>query len=593
MILLHTIVFGKSVGISGNTAIISAWENDDKGSASGSAYIYELAWLQPALSISKTGPGSANIGQPVTYTLDVLNNGNAPAINLVISDVLPTGAYYVDNSGGTLDGDTVRWDVGSLQPNSGLSLQFAVTATESITNSDYAVTSAGGFSAVGSQAVQTVILPGCAPVTDVNLSRVPSGKIYVGQGVHFAVTAQGDTPFSYTWQVEGQAVGSNVSTYDHTFATPGIYTVQVTVSNACSYGSDALTVTILDPAVDQPNLAQSHKSVSQASVEEGDVISYTITLRNSNPVAASVVLTDPLPLYTAYVPGSAQVSNGSPVTVSQITTLDGSLVITRDMLTWRGQVISGTPIIINLAAEVQTAPIDAQLTNVAYVDDGFDNLYELEAQSTYNPGYGLTINDGALYTNKQIVDLRYGWNTAHNIVSVKFSNDGGFGPEGDTTGWLAADSGNPTYEDWTITTYGNLLLPRTVYAKFRDDSGQQFGPVQDDIIYDPVVPVVVAAGVLPVSRMPATDQAASQTATIRVTAEDDNSGVDKVQLSHQADFATVTEVSAGSGMVDVLWAFQPSGLVYVRAIDRAGNISQEVAVQLTVTQETYLPLVIK
>jgi uncharacterized repeat protein (TIGR01451 family) len=444
---------------------------------------------------------------------------------------------------------------------------------------------------VGSQAVETAVSYSCDPVTSVDLHRTLSGYIFAGQPVQFAVTAQGETPFSYNWTLDGQPVGSNVSTYEHTFATPGPYTVQVTVSNICSQGSDSLAVTVLDPAVDQPNLSQSHKSVSQASVEEGDVISYTITLRNSNPVAASAVLTDPLPLHTVYVPGSAQASDGSPVTVGQITTLEGSLVITRDVLTWTGQVISGTPVIISLAAQVQTAPIDAQLANVAYVDDGFGNLYELEAHSNFNPGYRLTINEGALYTNNPLVDLRYGWNTGHDIVSVKFSNDGGFGPEGDTTDWLPVDSGNPTYEDWTITTYGNLLLPRTVYARFRDSNGQQFGPVQDDIIYDPVVPVVVETDILPAGRTPAADQAA----TIRVMAEDDNSGVDKVQFSHQADFATVTEVAAGGGTVDVPWTFQPSGLVYVRAIDRAGNVSEAVAVQTATTDtfEIYLPSVIK
>jgi uncharacterized repeat protein (TIGR01451 family) len=570
------------------TATVTASNSLGQETASTTVEILEAV---VALSIEKTGPASAYVGDPITYTLTVSNAGNAAAANLLVTDTVPAGATYLPGSGGTMAGDTVEWTAASLAPNSALSLEFAVMATETITNSHYAVSADGGHGAVGSQAVETEVSYSCDPVTSVDLHRTLSGYIFAGQPVQFAVTAQGETPFSYNWTLDGQPVGSNVSTYEHTFATPGPYTVQVTVSNICSQGSDSLAVTVLDPAVDQPNLSQSHKSVSQASVEEGDVISYTITLRNSNPVAASAVLTDPLPLHTVYVPGSAQASDGSPVTVGQITTLEGSLVITRDVLTWTGQVISGTPVIISLAAQVQTAPIDAQLANVAYVDDGFGNLYELEAHSNFNPGYRLTINEGALYTNNPLVDLRYGWNTGHDIVSVKFSNDGGFGPEGDTTDWLPVDSDNPTYEDWTITTYGNLLLPRTVYARFRDSNGQQFGPVQDDIIYDPVVPVVVETDILPAGRTPVADQAA----TIRVTAEDDNSGVDKVQLSHQADFATVTEVAAGGGTVDVPWTFQPSGLVYVRAIDRAGNVSEAVTVQTAITEtfETYLPVVIK
>ena len=51
--------------------------------------------LQPQLAVSKSsdpaGGSSIAPGDTVTYTVDVLNSGNAPAYDAVIQDVLPAG----------------------------------------------------------------------------------------------------------------------------------------------------------------------------------------------------------------------------------------------------------------------------------------------------------------------------------------------------------------------------------------------------------------------------------------------------------------------------------------------------------------------
>ncbi|MGD9100308.1 MAG: C25 family cysteine peptidase, partial [Anaerolineae bacterium] len=115
----------------------------------------------PLLAISKTGPATVAANAPITYTLTVINSGGAEATGLVITDTIPSGAYYV--SGGTKVGGVVSWTVDNLGEGLSTTVQFVVTATvSSITNSDYIVRAAGGYSATGSVVVVTAISTGAA-----------------------------------------------------------------------------------------------------------------------------------------------------------------------------------------------------------------------------------------------------------------------------------------------------------------------------------------------------------------------------------------------------------------------------------------------
>jgi uncharacterized repeat protein (TIGR01451 family) len=107
-----------------------------------------------ALSITKTGPATVLPGEPITYTLAITNDGDSIATSVIITDVLPGGAHYI--GGGTLMlADVVGWTVNSLAPDGSVRVGFAVTATRTITNSDYHVSCAEGASATGTRAVVT------------------------------------------------------------------------------------------------------------------------------------------------------------------------------------------------------------------------------------------------------------------------------------------------------------------------------------------------------------------------------------------------------------------------------------------------------
>jgi uncharacterized repeat protein (TIGR01451 family) len=110
----------------------------------------------PLLSITKSGPLTATLNTPFTYTLTVANSGEAVANNLVVTDVIPAGATYV--RGGTRVGNAVRWTRASLASGASAQFHLVVSASRTITNSDYRVAADGGVSAVGQNAVSTIIV---------------------------------------------------------------------------------------------------------------------------------------------------------------------------------------------------------------------------------------------------------------------------------------------------------------------------------------------------------------------------------------------------------------------------------------------------
>jgi uncharacterized repeat protein (TIGR01451 family) len=129
------------------------------GTFSSTGLIYRIQDDVPApvLSISKTAPLGVASGEPFSYTLTVSNHGNAPATSLVISDTLPVNANYVN--GGSLNGNTVTWNVPNLAASATISVQFTVTATQTIVNQDFGVMANDGYRAPWTQPILTLVDP--------------------------------------------------------------------------------------------------------------------------------------------------------------------------------------------------------------------------------------------------------------------------------------------------------------------------------------------------------------------------------------------------------------------------------------------------
>lgn len=158
---------------------------------------------------------------------------------------------------------------------------------------------------------------------------------------------------------------------------------------------------------------------------------------------------------------------------------------------------------------------------------------------------GVTINNGAEFTNKRKVTVSAVWPVF--ALSALVSNDGGFGvpTEFPLTGAI----------EWKLDSAGAERLPKTIYVRFQGGTAGR-ETYQDDIILDRADPKVSAASL-------------TGGTLLKVRASDATSGVSAIQI-------------AGTGAVSPGWKpfsrrvrlRHRHGRIMVRVRDRALNVSR-------------------
>ena len=101
--------------------------------------------LAPGFQVNKVYESSRVVGSNVVYTLTVLNLGNAPGTNVVLSDTVPAGLSNIDTDG-TYDGQYITWLFPNIDANGGtatgwFTAQLPGTVQQSIVNDRYRVVS--------------------------------------------------------------------------------------------------------------------------------------------------------------------------------------------------------------------------------------------------------------------------------------------------------------------------------------------------------------------------------------------------------------------------------------------------------------------
>ncbi len=173
---------------------------------------------------------------------------------------------------------------------------------------------------------------------------------------------------------------------------------------------------------------------------------------------------------------------------------------------------------------------------------------------------GVSIDDGADFTNSTKVKLHLGWDGL--LDKVKVSNDGGFAPS--RTKEIKVRKEGPL--DWTVIELAAERIPRTVYVKFHYIAyGWQKQTYTDDIILDTVKPEVVSASM---GGSGAATLSASQR-TLRVRAKDNKSGIASMQVSSGKPKKKAKVVKFRKAV-----KVPGAGPVFVRVRDGAGNWSR-------------------
>ena len=109
------------------------------------------------LGITISGPSSGSARDRLDYMIEVTNRVNIELTDIQIRAVVPTGAIYVEESGGTLENGVIVWNFSSIQGDSVNSVDFSLTSDKTLVQSNYMVESAAGQRGIGSDVLVTVI----------------------------------------------------------------------------------------------------------------------------------------------------------------------------------------------------------------------------------------------------------------------------------------------------------------------------------------------------------------------------------------------------------------------------------------------------
>lgn len=337
---LHAVL--RTPGTKVNTSMISAPEVIDPTPEDNSDTAQLVSDLRPVdVAVTKTVVANTGapidavpLGQNVTFTVGVRNNGPDEATNVVLQDLIDPTLVVVSSTpsgDGTYDPVTGKWAVGNLTPDQAETLVIVATATEigqrrnsiSLSTLDQADTDPSNNSAsativviheadlaIVKQNTPTIAQAGDTVVYDITVSNLgPNDATAVSahdpliiDAEIIGVTAPPGTTFDIVqrvWTIGDLAVGRSV-------------TLEVTIRvRPARFGTFTNTVVVSTSAVPDPDLSNNEsnatlfvpsadiavsKAVLPAQVQLGEQATFVIGLDNLGPdPAAAVTLTDVVP----------------------------------------------------------------------------------------------------------------------------------------------------------------------------------------------------------------------------------------------------------------------------------------------------------
>ncbi|MCH7409811.1 gliding motility-associated C-terminal domain-containing protein [Belliella sp. DSM 111904] len=314
------------------------------------------------LAISKllTDEGEINVGSILNYEITITNNGETPALNMNILDILPAELTAIAASeGGDIDGQNINWNLQTLAPGDARTYTIQAMVQDGATQvSNTAQVSGDNFD---TQSDQTPPVPvvgddgdGENPIEDEKTTLAISklltdeGEINVGSILNYEITITntGETPAlnmnildilpaeltaiaaSEGGDIDGQNINWNLETL-----APGdarTYTIQAMVQDGATQVSNTAQVSgdNFDTQSDQTqpvpvvgddgegdiNLSlEMLKTVSQPNVQIDQVFTYQIEMLNTGDNIGSesnLIVIDTLPeavIFERILSGATQV----------------------------------------------------------------------------------------------------------------------------------------------------------------------------------------------------------------------------------------------------------------------------------------------
>ena len=294
-----------------------------------------------AFSITNTvDKSTANVGDTVTYTIAVTNNGSVNATGLTVIDDWPVGITYVSSNAdqGSYDNSTSIWTVGNL--NTMASARLTITATVTVRAGVIILDNQVRISKVDQQDDNMPKQIANASFTiqsaDLTLTNTVDNAAPDQQGtITYTVNLTNNGPANATGAVVYEDLPQNV-TYVSSSTNQGSYDSSSgnwTIGNVTNGAGAKLTITVtvnmgtgalgIDNVVamayaDQPdsNLNNNDATASvkvngadlgltngedNTSPSVGDTVTFTVTLTNNGPLDdTGIIVTDIVPAGLTY-----------------------------------------------------------------------------------------------------------------------------------------------------------------------------------------------------------------------------------------------------------------------------------------------------
>jgi uncharacterized repeat protein (TIGR01451 family) len=358
-----------------NSATVAGGQSDpipgNNASAPATTAIAAAADVQITTTVDRS---TANVGDPLVYTFVAKNNGPSTATGTQITATLPSGVSLTAHTvpaGFTCTGATVNPVVCTGSLASGASVSFTATATVLLAAANSTQTAGGAVTATpldpvpanNASSIGTTI----NPAADLKITKtVDKTSANIGDTLTYALKADnlgptGATGVKITDTLPStlQIVGTPISTQG-TCAVAG-QTVTCTVGSLANGASATATIVAkLLPAAAASSVANTGtvsgnefdptpgndastpttttvssaadllvtQSVDQPTINVGDTVNYTITVKNNGPQTATAVsLTDDLPTGATLIsatPSQGSCGTGDPFACSISTLASGA-----------------------------------------------------------------------------------------------------------------------------------------------------------------------------------------------------------------------------------------------------------------------------
>lgn len=511
-----------------------------------------VALASVTLTSTKTVSESyALVGDTLTYTVVLANNGTITLTNLLFTDPDPAGTTFVPGSV-TINGIS---DVGN--PNSGLALPFlapggTVTVAYQVSTTD--VPTVNPTTNIATTTFEYVLAQGQTPVQGTVTSNPVTTTIEreastFTKEADLAVIEVGGT-ITYTLQIANTGTVGFLNSILTDLIASGTTFIQgsVTINGAPSLadpnagialgtiaGGSTTTVTfqvsadsvppggivqnqgtlnynvIIDPTqppqtrsqttnvttvtIENVNLS-SVKTVSAAFAEVGDTLTYTVVLTNTSNVALSnVIFTDPDPAGTTFVPGSVTINGapnaGNPNTGISLSTLapDGTVTVSYEVNVTSVPAINPTTNVATTTFQYVPGPGQPPITETSSSNPVITTILEERIAFTKVADVATIEVGGVITYTIQIING--GTTSFLNSVFTDLVQAGTTFVPGSVT-----INGAPSADNPTGITLGTLAPGSTTTITFQvtADSAPQGGIVQNqgvlnyDVVIDPAQP---------------------------------------------------------------------------------------------------------